>query len=317
MVAVGSKCRTCRGGDHRPAAPQCQPAPTTSWNCAGVRTKAIEHFKMFSGDPACGRGSGGKDSLRCGSVDRPRLHWADGLYVGLGIGDYSDVSAEYAARRGRTGLNLVEIKLREEYGYDIPTARATRRAHARRMSATPVRQGSGRRGPRFGDHNPTTRQRCCSATHCTGMSVPGAQLPVLEDDTASEEGQATGAADGGETAAWCIVRGIDYPSTNARWRRATSTRLQGGAQHHRGDVAGQRELLLQPSRTWHRCWSGAVADGQELGSCSNWAPTIGKRVRLRRLVERLRAPCRSTGDEEGGANMSTLFAMARRSCCSI
>jgi uncharacterized protein (TIGR00269 family) len=52
------------------------------------------------------------------------------LYLGLGIGDYSDESArfarDYATARGAT---LHEIDLATSYGYDIPTgARAARRA---------------------------------------------------------------------------------------------------------------------------------------------------------------------------------------------
>jgi tRNA-5-methyluridine54 2-sulfurtransferase len=51
------------------------------------------------------------------------------LYVGLGIGDYSDVSAQYARQfAAQRDLRLIEISLRGEYGYDIPTAaRVTRR----------------------------------------------------------------------------------------------------------------------------------------------------------------------------------------------
>src|SRR5690606_21032321 len=55
---------------------------------------------------------------------------ADGLYLGLGIGEYSDDSGEHArAFAAERGARLVEVDLREEYGYDIPTgARAARRA---------------------------------------------------------------------------------------------------------------------------------------------------------------------------------------------
>ena len=54
----------------------------------------------------------------------------DGLYLGLGIGDYSDVSGEYTrAFAAERGLHLHEVDLREQYGYDIPgAAEATHRA---------------------------------------------------------------------------------------------------------------------------------------------------------------------------------------------
>ena len=52
-----------------------------------------------------------------------------GLYVGLGIGDYSDESTRYVtAFAEERKLRLRTVDLRDEYGYDIPTAaRATKR----------------------------------------------------------------------------------------------------------------------------------------------------------------------------------------------
>ena len=52
----------------------------------------------------------------------------DGLYLGLGIGEYSDESGDYvrAFAEGR-GLRLIEVDLRDQYGYDIPTTYATGR----------------------------------------------------------------------------------------------------------------------------------------------------------------------------------------------
>ena len=48
---------------------------------------------------------------------------ADGLYIGLGIGEYSEDSGGYVRRfADERGLHLVTIDLREDYGYDVPTA---------------------------------------------------------------------------------------------------------------------------------------------------------------------------------------------------
>ena len=48
---------------------------------------------------------------------------ADGLYIGLGIGEYSDDSGGYVKRfAAERGLHLQVIDLRDEYGYDVPTA---------------------------------------------------------------------------------------------------------------------------------------------------------------------------------------------------
>jgi uncharacterized protein (TIGR00269 family) len=74
--------------------------------------------------------SGGKDSLALWDVLLDLGYEADGLYLGLGIGDYSDESATFArAYAARRGVRLVEVDLRADYGYDIPTgARAAKRA---------------------------------------------------------------------------------------------------------------------------------------------------------------------------------------------
>ena len=129
---VGSKCRTCR-----------QPAiidlPRHNANfcaehflelCRRQVTKAIEQFHLLErDDKILVAVSGGKDSLAVWDLLIELGYQADGLYVGLGIGDYSDVSAEYARAFARErNLHLIEISLRGEYGYDIPTAaKATRR----------------------------------------------------------------------------------------------------------------------------------------------------------------------------------------------
>jgi uncharacterized protein (TIGR00269 family) len=48
---------------------------------------------------------------------------ADGLYIGLGIGDYSDESGRYARTfADERGLLLHEVSLRDDHGYDVPTA---------------------------------------------------------------------------------------------------------------------------------------------------------------------------------------------------
>jgi tRNA-5-methyluridine54 2-sulfurtransferase len=55
---------------------------------------------------------------------------ADGLYLGLGIGGYSDESGDYArAYAARADRRLLEVDLATDYGYAIPeAAAATRRS---------------------------------------------------------------------------------------------------------------------------------------------------------------------------------------------
>lgn len=69
--------------------------------------------------------SGGKDSLALWHVLLALGYRADGLYVGLGIGGYSDRSAqacrEFAARHAEPrGARLHVVDLADEYGYTIP-----------------------------------------------------------------------------------------------------------------------------------------------------------------------------------------------------
>jgi uncharacterized protein (TIGR00269 family) len=67
--------------------------------------------------------SGGKDSLALWDVLLELGYSADGLYLGLGIGGYSDrshdVTEAFAVERGAA---LVTVDLAETYGFDIPTA---------------------------------------------------------------------------------------------------------------------------------------------------------------------------------------------------
>lgn len=72
--------------------------------------------------------SGGKDSLALWHLLRDLGYVADGLYVGLGIGEYSDSSGQYARAFAEAhGWPLTEIDLRTEYGFDIPTGSAVAR----------------------------------------------------------------------------------------------------------------------------------------------------------------------------------------------
>jgi tRNA-5-methyluridine54 2-sulfurtransferase len=86
--------------------------------------RAIEGLDML--DPAhrvLVAVSGGKDSLALWDVLLDLGYQADGLYLGLGIGDYSSRSADVVrsfAWERRAGL--VEVDLARDYGFDIPTA---------------------------------------------------------------------------------------------------------------------------------------------------------------------------------------------------
>ncbi len=94
--------------------------------CRQQVEKAIHGFDMLKpGDRALVAVSGGKDSLAVWDLLLELGYEADGLYVGLGIGQYSDNSADYTRAFAETrGLNLIEVDLRGDHGYDVPTAAA-------------------------------------------------------------------------------------------------------------------------------------------------------------------------------------------------
>lgn len=86
--------------------------------------KTIEEFRMVEpGERVLVAVSGGKDSLALWDVLLDLGYDADGLYLGLGIGEYSGESARttraYAKSRE---LKLVEVDIPADYGFDIPTA---------------------------------------------------------------------------------------------------------------------------------------------------------------------------------------------------
>jgi uncharacterized protein (TIGR00269 family) len=67
--------------------------------------------------------SGGKDSLALWDVLLDLGYRADGLYLGLGIGEYSSRSGVVArAFADARGAALLEVDLAGEYGFDVPTA---------------------------------------------------------------------------------------------------------------------------------------------------------------------------------------------------
>ncbi|HEY5154148.1 MAG TPA: tRNA(Ile)-lysidine synthetase, partial [Acidimicrobiales bacterium] len=98
--------------------------------CRDQTAKAIDDFDMIQpGERVLVAVSGGKDSLAVWDILLDLGYDADGLYLGLGIGDYSDESGRYArAYAASRERRLIEVDLPADYGYDIPSgARAAKR----------------------------------------------------------------------------------------------------------------------------------------------------------------------------------------------
>ena len=96
-------------------------------HCQEQVRRAVDAFDMIRpGERVLIAVSGGKDSLGAWELLVALGYETDGLYLGLGIGEYSDASGRYAREfAADRGLKLTEIDIPAEYGFDIETAAAT------------------------------------------------------------------------------------------------------------------------------------------------------------------------------------------------
>jgi len=90
----------------------------------GQVERAIDRWDMLgTDDRILVAVSGGKDSLALWDVLLDMGYAADGLYLGLGIGGYSDRSGEITRAFAESrDVTLRTVDLAETYGFDIPTA---------------------------------------------------------------------------------------------------------------------------------------------------------------------------------------------------
>ena len=301
MVAAGSKCRTCRS-------PAIIDLPRHNANfcaehfmelCRRQVSKAIDHFKMIDrGDRVLVAVSGGKDSLAVWDLLLELGYQADGLYVGLGIGEYSDTSADYArAFAADRDLHLIEIKLRDDYGYDIPTAaRATRRVPcsacglSKRHLFDKVAIDGGYNVLVTGHNLDDEAAVLFGNTLHWDVEYLARQLPVLQARTGfPKKVKPLVRLTERETAAWCIVRGIDYlvdecPMAAGNKHLGYKAALNAIEAASPGTKAGFYFNFIEHMAPLLA--GRAVADGHEVGMCSNCgAPTTGSVCAFCRLVE--------------------------------
>ena len=216
------KCRRCRGPAvvevRRHNAGFCRDCFLR--HCREQVRRTIEDFAMVApGERVLVAVSGGKDSLALWDILLDLGVEADGLYVGLGIGGYSDRSGQAARAfaEGR-GAKLVEVDLPADYGFDVPgAAAATRRVPcsacglSKRHLFNRAAVDGGYQVLATGHNLDDEAAVLFGNVLRWATEYLGRQLPVLP------------AADGfvrkvkplvrlaeRETAAYCVLRGIDY-----------------------------------------------------------------------------------------------------------
>ena len=305
MVAAGSKCRTCRG-------PAIIDLPRHNANfcaehfmelCRRQVTKAIEKFAMLTPeDRILEAVSGGKDSLAVWDLLIDLGYQADGLYIGLGIGEYSDVSGEYAkAFAAERGLRLVTIDLRDEYGFDIPTAsRATRRVPcsacgtSKRHLFDKAALDGGYTVLVTGHNLDDEAAVLFGNTLRWDVEYLARQLPVLPARHGfPKKVKPLVRLTERETAAWCIVRGIDYlvdecPMAEGNKHLAYKAALNAIEQESPGSKASFYLNFLDNMAPLLAGTTAAATDTlQECRSCG--APTTGDLCAFCRVAEKSRA----------------------------
>lgn len=188
--------------------------------CRRQVEKAIHDHQMLNkSDRILVAVSGGKDSLAVWDMLIDLGYQADGLYVALGIGEYSEESRGYTERfADERGLKLTVVSLRDDYGYDIPTAsRATGRVpcSACGMSKRHLFDKAATDGGY--DVVVTGHNLDDEAAVLFGNALRwdveylARQLPVLPSRHGfPKKVKPLIRLSEREMAAWCVVRGIDY-----------------------------------------------------------------------------------------------------------
>ncbi len=216
------KCRVCRAPAiievRRHNAGFC--AGCFVRHCSEQTARAIERWDMIRpGERVLVAVSGGKDSLALWDLLLERGIDADGLYLGLGIGDYSDESGDYARRYAADrGARLIEVDLPQTFGFDIPSG--SRAAHRVPCSACGLSKRhlfnqaavDGGYDVVATGHNLDDEAAVLFGNVLRwDLAYLARQLPVLPGEHGFVRKVKPLVRLGErETAAYCVVRGIDY-----------------------------------------------------------------------------------------------------------
>ena len=300
------KCRVCRAAAvievRRHNANFCEEHFLS--HCREQVKRAIDHFHMLGRDDrVLVAVSGGKDSLALWDILVELGFETEGLYLGLGIGEYSDESGVYARDFARArGLNLREIDLRDSYGFDVPTAAArTKRVPCsacglskRHLFNTAALEGGF-------DAVATGHNLDDEAAVLFGNVLRwdeeylGRQAPVLPARPGfPRKVKPLVRLAERETAAWCVLRGIEYqveecPNAVGNSHLGYKEALNAIEVQSPGSKAAFYFSFVD--RVAPRFAAETAAARDDLGTCTSCgAPTTGDVCAFCKLVERTTAP---------------------------
>jgi tRNA-5-methyluridine54 2-sulfurtransferase len=296
------KCRVCRGPAvidvRRHNANFC--AEHFVEHCHEQVRRAIDRFRMIApGDRVLVAVSGGKDSLALWDVLVALGYEADGLHLGLGIGEYSDASRQHTRAFARSrGLHLVEVDLRDDHGFDVPTgARAARRAPCsacglskRHLFNTAALDG-GYDAVATGHNLDDEAAVLFGNVLRWNTDALGRQLPVLPARPGfPRKVKPLVRLAEREMAAYCVLRGIEYqveecPMAAGNRHLAYKEALNDLDVVSPGAKAAFYFEFLDKASHLFTAGTGAESDG--LASCASCgAPTTAEVCAFCRLVER-------------------------------
>ncbi len=264
--------------------------------------KAIDDFDMIRpGDRVLVAVSGGKDSLALWDILRDLDVDVDGLYLGLGIGEYSDDSGRCArAYADEHGAKLVELDLPADVGFDIPTgARVARRAPcsacglSKRHLFNQAAVDGGYDVVATGHNLDDEAAVLFGNVLRWSTEYLGRQLPVLPAGNGFVRKVKPLVRLGErETAAYCVLKGIDYQVEECP---------MAAGNRHLGYKAALNAIEDQSPGSKHAFYFGfldkasplftpeAVAEQEQLQACARCGtPTTGEVCAFCRLVERAR-----------------------------
>lgn len=279
--------------------------------------KAIHHFKMIDeGQKVLVAVSGGKDSLALWAILDHLGFQTEGVYLGLGIEDYSDEAEEVVRAFATTrNLTLHVTRLTDTFGFDIPTAAAKTRRSPCGSCGLSKRHILNSEALRLGSDVIATGHNLDDEAAVLFGNVMrweteylARQFPVLPASPGfAKKVKPLVRLTEREMAAYCIVAGIDYQESECPMSAGNRhLRLKAILNEIEHDAPGSKYVFVQ--QFFDRVHS-AFADESakdDLVTCQQCGtPTTSERCAFCRLTERVADPTLITKEIEVNIGAST------------